>query len=337
LVSAVSEGIQRSPISENHLDIQEAYADFVAGPGRLRVGRQELQFGSQRFIGTRDGTNVRRTWDGVKYAMAVKSWSIDALYAREVQVDPRGVFNDDSGTGRSLAGIYATGNVGASGIDTYYLWSRRNDRATIEGVANQRRHTIGLRSFGNHGAWFWNWEAAYQFGDHGSDAIRAWTLASNTGYRPAMRWRPSFMLSANISSGDSQRKDGKLETFDALYPRGNYFSEIAQLGPSNFFNLNPYLTLEPANDLAISMDINWFWRTELNDGVYGPPGNIVRLPRTSRERRVSTAFSASIDWNVSRRTMLGFVTTYSQADEFLQDTGSADNTWFAELTLKIEL
>ncbi len=334
LLSALSEGIESSPIEENRLAVQEAYLDLPLGEATLRIGREELKFGSQRLVGWRDGTNVRRTFDSVRLTSTLGDWLVDTLYAQEVVVEPRGTFNDESSSGRSLAGVYATGRTALTGIDAYYLWSRRDDRRTIEGTANQRRHTVGTRIFGDAGPVYWNWEAAFQFGDHGDSDIRAWTLATNTGYRFDAPWSPSIMLSANISSGDSDRDDGRLETFDALYPRGSYFSEIAQVGPSNFYNINPYLGFQPREDIVVSMDFNWFWRNELNDGVYGPPGNIVRLPQGSSERLVSTAFSGSIEWQASEKLFLGFVMTHSQPGAFIEETGPSDNALFTEFTLE---
>ncbi|MEM1187490.1 MAG: alginate export family protein [Pseudomonadota bacterium] len=334
LLSALSDGIESSPIEENRLAIQEAYVDLSLGDATLRIGREELKFGSQRLVGWRDGTNVRRTFDSLRLTQTHGDWVVDTLYAQEVVVEPRGTFNDESSSGRSLAGVYATGRTALTSIDAYYLWSRRDERPTIEGTANQRRHTVGTRVFGDAGPLFWNWEAALQFGEHGDSDIRAWTLATNTGYRFDALWSPSIMLSANVSSGDSARDDGRLETFDALYPRGSYFSEIAQIGPSNFYNVNPYLGLQPREDIVISMDLNWFWRNELNDGVYGPPGNIVRLPQDSRKRLVSTAFSASIEWEATEKLFLGFVMTYSHPGAFIEDTGPSDNALFTEFSLE---
>ena len=175
----------------------------------------------------------------------------------------------------------------------------------------------------------------YQFGDLGADDISAWTLATNTGYRFDAAWSPSVMLSVNVASGDDDPADNTFRTFDALYPRGSYFSELAQLGPANFFNLNPYLSIQPVETLSVTFDLDLYWRLETADGVYAPPGNIIRRPAGSPERFVNSALSAAIEWEATETVFLGLSLTYSRPEAFLEDTGPADDTSFAEFTFEM--
>ncbi len=333
LVSALQSGVDASPVNQNNLDFQEAYLDWqIAGTG-VRLGRQEVILGSQRLVGSREGTNVRRTWDGLRVSGDIGRWHWDAFGVRLVNVEPNGVLNDSSNSNRSLAGLYLSGPMDWTSLDVYYLYSRVKNRPTIEGTANQERHSLGVRVFGEANNWFWNWEAIGQFGRHGSDDIEAWTLATNTGYRMDAPWSPEFMLSINVASGDSDPTDGKLETFDALYPRGNYFSELALLGPANFYNLNPTLSLKPTEDVDVSLRVNWYWRLETSDGVYGPPGNLLRAPLGSDERFVNLAYSLSAAWRLNKTWRLTASLTHSRPQDFIQETGVADITNFGEFSL----
>ncbi|MEM1432499.1 MAG: alginate export family protein [Pseudomonadota bacterium] len=339
LLSAVQNGIADSPIEENVLDAQEAFLD-IGTPERasLRVGRQELVLGSQRLIGSRAGTAVKRTWDGVRGTLNRVSWRLDALLLREVRVTMDGVFNDDSHDGAELAGIYATGGPAAlpGRFDAYYLRTRFEDRATIEGVADQDRHSIGLRYFGEAEAWFWNWEAFYQFGDHGRADISAWSLAGNTGYRfREQPWQPEYLLSINVSSGDRQTGDGKLGTFDALFARGSYFSELALLAPSNFFNVHQYLRVQPRRSVGAFVDLNVYWRTETADGVYANPTRLLRPPADSDERLVNISLSAGLEWTPNDTVFLSLLYTHAAPQQFLEETGSAEDINFLEFTLRL--
>ena len=86
----------------------------------------------------------------------------------------------------------------------------------------------------------------------------------------AAPWSPRLGLSANIASGDRNPADHDLQTFNPLFPRGNYFSELALLGPRNFFNLHPALTVHPTARLSLTADVDCFWRLEHSDGIYSP-------------------------------------------------------------------
>ncbi len=333
-LSAVQEGNDTNPVDNNHLDWQQAYVAWQNDHVELRVGRQEMILGSQRLVGLREGTNVRRTWDGVRLNFARAEWQADVFSLYRVEVEPTGTFNDSTDRDEQLSGIYLTRNFRQSSYDIYYLHSDRKERSTVEGNAEQERHTIGARAFGDHASWFWNWEAVYQFGDHGDLDIEAWTLATNTGYRFAAPWSPELMLSANVSSGDKRSGDGKLGTFDALYPRGNYFSSLALLGPSNFYNVNPYLRLQPRPDLALALDVNFHYRLEAADGIYGPPGNLLRTPDGVREKSVNTAASVEIEWQMNANWVTSLIYTHSAPEAFIEATGPADDINFVELTLK---
>ena len=333
-LSALQGGSDTSPVEENLLDFQEAWLRLNVRGTALTLGRQEVILGSQRLVGSRDGTNVRRNWDGARATLDAAGWHIDAFTLQLVDVEPNGVFNDTSDEDRVLAGVYATRDLGWTGLDLYYLYARFDERTTIEGLANQDRHSIGARGFGERGRAFWNWEAIYQFGRHGADDIRAWTLATNTGLQLEGAWSPRAMLSVNVASGDSEPDDGRLETFDALYPRGNYFSELAQLGPANFVNVNPYLTITPADRVTMSFDVNLYWRLETSDGIYGPAGNLIRLPGGSDERFVNTALSATVEWELDRHFLLGLSLTHSRPEAFIEETGPSDTSNFAQFTFE---
>ncbi len=334
LLSALQTGLAANPVEQNLLDLQEAWLQLRFDDVALRVGRQEMSLGSQRLVGTRDGTNVRRSWDGVRATIDAADWHIDVFGMQLVDVEPNGVFNDSSDDDRVLAGAYATRDASWTDLDLYYLYARFDERLTIEGLANQERHSVGARGFGERGRAFWNWEAVYQFGSHGANDIRAWTLATNTGLRLDSAWSPELMLSVNVASGDTDADDGKLETFDALYPRGNYFSELAQLGPANFVNVNPYLAVAPTDDVTMQFDLNLYWRLETSDGVYGPAGNLIRAPGDSDERFVNTALSASIEWELDQYFLLGLSLTHSRPEAFIADTGPADISNFAQFTFE---
>lgn len=333
-LSALQTGLEANPVEQNLLDFQEAWLQLRFDGVALRMGRQEIVLGSQRLLGSRDGTNVRRNWDGARATFDASGWRVDVFGLQPVDVEPNGVFNDSSDDDRIVAGVYATGDASWTGLDLYYLYARFDERLTIEGLANQDRHSIGVRGFGESGKAFWNWEAVYQFGRHGANDISAWTLATNTGLQLDGAWSPRLLLSVNVASGDTAPDDGRLETFDALYPRGNYFSELAQLGPANFFNVNPYLTITPMDGVTMQFDLNLYWRLETSDGIYGPAGNLIRLPGDSDERFVNTALSASIEWELDRYFLLGLALTHSRPEAFIEDTGPADISNFAQFTFE---
>lgn len=326
VLSGLQEGVEPSPVERNNLDIYAAYAHYQGDLVAMKIGRQTLKLGSQRLVGWRDGTNIRRTWQGARMTATIQqNWTADWLAMELIEVESEGAFNDNPSDAHRLAGVYNTFDLGQlrwvqpdSGVlDVYYLYANRDSRTTIEGRGHQLRHTLGLRYAGTKDQWYWDWEGAYQFGRQGANDIRAWTFATNTGYRIEASWAPEIMLSVNVASGDKTNGDGRLETFDALYPRGSYFSEAAQLGPANFYNFHPFLILNPTKNLRMFIDTNIYWRLEQEDGVYGPPGNIIRTPGSSASKKVNIAYSAGVEWDVNEKINVSVLGTYSRPQAFL--------------------
>ena len=79
------------------------------------------------------------------------------------------------------------------------------------------------------------------FGQFESRDIRAWTLASNTGYTLQHVWgQPRFGLQADAASGGGA--SGPLKSFDPLFPKNAYFTEASINWPTNFIDVYPSVT-----------------------------------------------------------------------------------------------
>jgi hypothetical protein len=284
LLSALEDGRAgpSNPVDENELDVQQAFLDLSSDLGpearaTVRFGRQEMSFGSARLVDVREGPNVRRKFDGGRLLVDVgQDWHLDGVVVRPAEIKP-GLFDDGINENQALWGVYGVATPARllTGIDLYYLGYHNADGSYDQGTANETRHTVGVRVWGDRAGWDWNWEFIYQWGRFDAGDIRAWSVASNTGYTwPAAPWEPRLGLSANVASGDRNPKDRNLETFNPLFPRGNYFSELALLGPRNFYNLHPSLSVSPHKGLVLSVDVDFFWRLESADGIYSPSGQL---------------------------------------------------------------
>ena len=330
-----------SPVDQDALEFQnlflQARLPVTHAELQLRLGRQEMQFGSARLVSVRDGPNVRRTFDGVRAIARAGPWTFNLL-ALHPRKDRQGTFDDSADKGRTLWGVYSTGQFGGDidrGIDLYYLGYQNDDAVFDQGSAAERRHTLGMRYFGSQGGWEWNLEPMVQFGRYGNANLRAWTVASETSYTWShVTLRPSLKLSANVASGDRDPDDPDLETFNPLFPRGNYFSEDAILGPQNFYNAHVFLTLRPSQSWSLTVDHNWFWRFSIRDGVYGPSGNLVRSGAGSDARFVASALSLNSEWAIGRHWTLTAIYTRVSPEQFLEETGPAEDVDIIELTAR---
>jgi hypothetical protein len=295
-----------------------------------------MSYGSARLIDVRQGPNVRRSFDGARVLLQWHDWRIDGVVARPLR-NKAEVFDNRTDNTQALWGIYGMGKLAtlpSAFVDLYYLGFEDEEAEYAQGRDHETRHSVGARLWGKTGGWDYNFEALYQWGRFGGGHIGAWTVASDIGYTwNEVRSYPRVGLRADIASGDRDPNDADLETFNPLFPRGNYFNELANLGPRNFYDVHPFLTLEVLEPLTLTADWNFYWRQSVEDGIYGPSGNLIRLPEGSRSRYVGSAISLTADWQINRHLNLTTIYAHFFPGNFLRETGSAEPIDFIELTL----
>lgn len=333
-IAAYAVGVAPSPgpVDQTRTDLLQGFVDVRFGPAdtgstvdkgvTLRAGRQMLSFGSERLIGTRYGPNVPLAFDGLRGIVSLPGARIDLLAVRPVQAGPGG-FDDRRSRTRRLYGAYTTVPLGKAGIDLYYL-GFRNGAATFGGMtAVERRHSVGVRIYGKSDRWHWNTEGVAQFGRFGADRIGAWTISGEIGWQFAdAPFAPDVVLRVNIVSGDKRTGDGRLGTFNALFPKGKYFGELSPVGPTNIVSANPRIAFALGSGVSASVATMIYWRQSRGDGVYDIPGNLIRAAGESRARFIGKQVEATVAWQATPELELSSSLSAFEAGPFIRQTGS---------------
>lgn len=320
------------PTDRDTIDLHQLFGDLVIFTRHeqsvtLRMGRQEMSYGSERLISVREGTNSRRAFDAVRLLYREGESSVDLFFASPVEVD-HGGFDDQHVRDFWFWGAYATLPVTAlPGIklDLYYLGLDNPRSKFSQGSGREERHTLGARFFGTRGRWDFNHEALYQFGRFAGGDIAAWSLATDHGYTVPHLWgRPRLGLKAAIASGDRDRADRDLQTLNPLFPRGNYFTEASLLGPQNFIDVHPCLRLQPSQGWTIDLGSDFYWRESGEDGIYTPGGTVIYEGNPSFARFVGTDLSVAVTWQATRHVQVAAAYTHFFAGRFIQQNGGED-------------
>jgi hypothetical protein len=298
------------PIDEKKLDFQAGFLEVGTSKGAnavaLRVGRQELEFGSGRLVDVREGPNVRLSFDGFMVKSKIGAWQIDG-FAFRPDLDKFEFFDNAPDHAVGFWGVYANRPIfSKTSLDVYYLGLNREQATFERGTAQEVRHSLGARlsrpvATERSGLDF-DYEGLGQFGTFGSGNIRAWTVASETGYRfPTVRLKPRFSVKADISSGDNPRSKA-LGTFNPLFPKGNYFGVLATTGPGpiNFIDVHPHVETTFPHNVTASVDWIFQWRENVLDGVYSVPGSLIRPAGNSQARFVGHRPGTELRWQVDR-------------------------------------
>ena len=137
------------PIDEKRLDFEAVFFEIGNTHRKnwvvLRVGRQELKYGSGRLVSIREGPNVRQSFDGVKIRSKAGAWNVDAFAVRP-DLDNFGFFDNVPDHTTAFWGLYATRpwRRGVS-FDSYYLGKDRKSATFERGTATELRHSVGAR------------------------------------------------------------------------------------------------------------------------------------------------------------------------------------------------
>ncbi|WP_177204867.1 alginate export family protein [Hymenobacter arizonensis] len=321
------------PPDVDELDLNQGFVELGVGkasregdpaPLRLRLGRQELEYGAGRLISVRELPNVRQAFDGALLAIQAGPWHVEAFGVRPVETN-RGVFDDGADPTQSIWGSYATRPLTpALHLDLYYLGQDRDVGVLAEGRGAETRHSGGGRLWYRTAQLSSDLEATYQVGTFGTGRIRAWAVASsNTLSFPQWRGQPALGLNLGANSGDLDPANPDNQTFLAPAPRGAYFGAAGATGPPNLVGFAPTLRLSPAKGLTLLGYCYFFWRQSRGDGLYNVPGFPVTPPGPSRARSVGTQPELDASWQLSRYLSLTASYAYFRTGTFLRKTPPA--------------
>ena len=221
----------------NSVDDVEVYQAYIEAnemfghPLRLRVGRQELSFGSEWLVGPNtDGPAPAwgLSFDAVRLTYATDVLSLDAWWSKLAENSP---VEEDGDV--DFYGIYGS-YLGFENIvlDAYWLWLRdgralndANFAPWIEDIMGvddydvSEIHTVGLRAAGEIGALDFEAEAAYQWGNasqvgflfmplvYGDDDAdySEWAMNLEVGYTFDTAWQPRMYLGYAYLGGEDNR------------------------------------------------------------------------------------------------------------------------------------
>lgn len=320
----------KRPIDEDVLDLENAFADLSVGTdtrATLRLGRQELNYGSQRVIGVLDWANTRRTFDGAKAIVKGADWQVDAFATRLVQIQ-RYQFNDGYVGGQDLYGLYGTKqfkDVGAT-LDVYAL-NRLKHNATTNTV-DDNRDTFGSRLAGKVGAsgLDYEFEGDYQTGEAGQADISAYSFAALLGYNvPGCPYASRIYVGFDYATGDDDLKDADAKRYDQLYPTGHmYFGLVDAIGRMNIQDYSIGLRAEPIKKLKASVEGHWFERAETTDGVFDAGGNQIIAGNASDAREIGQEIDVTIGYQFNPRFLLAAGYGHLFAGDVVEDSTGED-------------
>ncbi len=323
----------RSSADQDRVDLRLAFVEYVNrfadGTLKARVGRQDFAFDIQRFVSSRDGPNVRQSFDALWADWETTDWRFIAFASEPVQYKDGHDFDDSSnGTFRFHTLRVERHVLGSNELSAYWSLYERGNARYGDAVGYERRNAWDARFAGRAGDIDWDTEAMVQSGRVGASTIRAWNVGARTGYTFAnVAWQPRAGLQFDAASGDRRHGDGIEGTFNPLFPNGYYFTLGSYTGDTNLLHLKPSMTLRPASDFSVVGAVGFLWREATADAVYLQPNIPVAGTAGGGHRWTGSYAQLRMDYAVDRNIGTALEAVDYKVGDTVRNAGGHDSTY----------
>lgn len=345
-------GADQRANSSDDLEIYQAYIqarNVFQLPLQLKIGRQELIFGSGWLVGNNYWFNplTYLSFDAFRLTYEGDKFTVDA-FAAKLNESMKGFGKGDT----DLYGIYATCTaVENISFDAYWLFL--HDGATVQDTSNSvlfgwmedllgrgnyghtQFHTVGLRTAGEWNHVEFEAEAAYQYGDasgvgvgfapygYGDDSAwyNTWAGHFDVGYTFQVKFEPHIHVGADYYGGEDRRHIDFLDYINPFYkPRASVsfnrlFSDYENDwfldggSLSNYWIAKTGVSAKPMESLETTFDVSYM--------------QVVAPFDTPVMARIGS-YRVPIGWpfafvTKNGRRDLGFVTTLSGKYQYSED------------------
>lgn len=275
----------------DHADFLNLFADaklFSIGeqPAYVRIGRQEMYYGSQRLVSPSDWSNVRRTFQGVRAFWLGSDWNVDAFWVQPVLIEPTRA--DPPDHNQNFTGLWTTYRPRkGQAIEAYFLnLDNHNPGVAIgrDGVPGfYNVSTLGSRYSGAFKHVLWDFEGMYQLGAWSNQIISAGAVTTGLGYQFAnVPMNPQFWVYNDFASGSQNPLTGNIHgTFNQLFAWGHlYFGYLDLVGRQNIDDVSMQFAFFPTKWILTTFQNHVFHLVSPSDALYNASGVPIRISPT---------------------------------------------------------
>ena len=307
----------------------------------LRFGRQELNLGEERLIGSSDWINTPRSFDAARVSLRQGKYRLDLFAASPVVLHDGDV--GDHVPGNNIHGLYGglDNVVPQAKIEPYLFWRLNQRQKTEAGTTGNLDFTVaGIRWVGKLPNGFdYSFEAVREQGSLGTDRIAAWAGHWLVGYAMPARWKSRLLAEFNYATGDSDAKDGRRQTFDQLFASGHEKYGLAdQVGWKNIVHGRTGVEWRPATKWLATTKFGGYWLADPHDALYNSSGTaLLRSAAGTAGRFVGTELDGSVTYVYSKQLKIGGGLGHLFAAGFLHRVASGKGYSYPYLALTATL
>lgn len=312
-------------------DLQEGYVELFSekqtGLG-FSVGRQMINYGEARIIGSPQWAYTARTWDTARLYHVSKRLKVELMLLSPVQT--RGNAFNRPVLGDRLWGAYNTlrDTFGKAVVDFYAI---RHDQNRPGGFTGEGR--IAINAFGSRWAvplprnFRITLEGIAQNGKAGILPHRAAAGVALVGYKTTVFGKPLDLANEYKYASGTDPNSGKNSTFDQFYPAAHdKFGHVDLIGWRNVHNIRSLNTLSLGKRWQCILMYNNTWLADPRDAIYTIQGRpIVRSADGSAGRHAGQELDLYTNYQVLGFTVAAGVGRFFPG-EFVRKTTPGANS-----------
>jgi len=263
-------------------------------PLRARIGRQEMKLGKGWLVDDITTAIIGRSYDGIRLTYDVSEFEVDAWWSKLVEtvagdedLDFYGIYGTYKGLEQvKLSAYWMLVRDGDEPVDTTLspLGEWYEDLLGYDDYDPSYLHTVGTRIWGNIGAFDFDWELAYQFGNvdnvggtftpilYGDTDANADNFATDLelGYSLDMNWSPRIYVGGAFFEGEDDRdfefgdllfagESRSSVSFNRMFPGAPYSLTLGiNQDLSNFWQLRAGVSAKPTDKITLAFKVAYF-------------------------------------------------------------------------------
>lgn len=236
------------------------FQDILGWEVFVRIGRQELELGSEFLVGNNDTSSIFRglSFDGISLQTSWKDFTWKSFYTI--------LATNNSPRLESSGDIWFHGNQisydGFEGMELAVFGMRYFQALTdpVEALGYDESielMTFGARFAGARGHFDWNAEGAYQMGDSGLpepfDEVKAFAGNASLGYTFDVKTQPRIYINGAYYSGDEEDA-----AFNRLFSDYEYSEFIDSTDLSNVWIVGGGVGAQVTEAISLTLAANYF-------------------------------------------------------------------------------
>ncbi|GGP75196.1 alginate export family protein [Shewanella ulleungensis] len=288
-----------SSVERNSADIHRLILSRDFDNTHIMLGRQVWSVDEQRQLGKREGTNVRRRFDGMQLEHQFDETNKLSLFHGYSVNDKAHTFDDNTNSNLAISGVI---------LQQQQLMLHAMRYRDTRDDNNETRYALEgkYRYIQDRNETFFH--IIHQLGNNQGKRISAWFCQLKLSHTFA-----DFIFTGTTSyaSSDDAGQDAlELKAFQPLFAKAPYYSEAGIFSTTNIKHVGIDLQYQWSPKLTLHSSLKRLYRVNKQGNIYSPGHSLMIAADPTRGSRLADTLDFSIQYSLSQNVSIELVSSY---------------------------